>query len=187
MIDQILSQTREKMKKAVEVTIQDLSTIRSGRATPALVENIIVNAYGGTAKMKVMELATITTMDSKTIVIQPYDPSVINDIEKGLQEANTGLTPIVDGEVIRITLPSLTEERRKEFIKLSHTKVEAGKIMVRQIRQDMLHDVKKEVDEKTLNEDQKKLVEKQIQDITDKMMVELDVIKQKKEEELLQI
>jgi len=187
MIDQILSQTREKMKKALEVTTQDLATVRSGRATPALVENIFVSAYGGTAKMKLMELATITTMDAKTIVIQPYDPSVMNDIERGLQEANTGLTPIVDGEVIRITLPSLTEERRKEFIKLAHAKIEAGKIMVRQVRQDMLHDVKKEVDEKILNEDQKKLVEKQIQEITDKMVVELETMKQRKEAELTQI
>ncbi len=187
MIDQLLSQAKDKMQKALEVTKTDLSSIRSGRATPSLVENVIVSAYGGTAKMKIMELATITTMDAKTIVIQPYDPSAIGDIEKGLLEANTGLTPIVDGEIIRISLPALTEERRKEFIKLAHTKIEAGKIMMRQVRQDMLHEVKKGVDDKTVNEDQKKMLEKQIQEITDKMVAELDVLKQKKEAELTQI
>lgn len=187
MIDQLLAQTKDKMRKALEVTSQDLSTIRSGRATPAIVENVVINAYGGTTKMKLMELATITTMDAKTIVIQPYDPSTTNDVEKGILESNIGLTPIIDGEIIRISLPALTEERRKEFIKLAHTKVEAGKIMVRQVRQDILHDVKKEVENKTLNEDQKKMVEKQVQEITDKMILELDSMKQKKEAELLQI
>lgn len=187
MIDQILSQTREKMQKAQDVTVQDLQTIRSGRANPALVENIIVLAYGGTATMKLREMATITTMDAKTLVIQPFDPSAMNDIIKGIQEAKTGLSPIVDGEVMRITIPPLTEERRKEFTKLAHTKVEAGKIMVRQVRQDMLHDVKKQVESKELNEDQEKMLGKQIQDITDKFVLELDQLLHKKEEELLQI
>jgi ribosome recycling factor len=187
MIDQILAQTREKMRKAVEVTSQDLSTIRSGRATPALVENIIISAYGGSAKMKLTELATISTTDAKTIVIQPFDPSVKAEIEKGILEANIGLTPIVDGEIIRISIPSLTEERRREFIKLAHTKIEAGKIMLRQARQDMLHEVKKEEENSNLNEDQKKLLEKQIQEITDTFVSELETLKQKKEAELLQI
>lgn len=187
MIDTILSQTKDKMNKALEVTREDLSTIRSGRATPSLVEHLVVNVYGGTAKMKLMELATITTMDSKTIVIAPYDMSVIAEIEKGLLEANTGLTPIVDGEVIRITIPSLTEERRKEYIKLAKAKVEAGKIMVRQIRQDIMHDVKRMADEKTIDEDLKKIAEKKIQETTDEMTRELDALASKKEEELLQL
>lgn len=187
MIDDILKTTQEKMKKAVEVTTQDLGTIRSGRATPALVEHVMVNAYNGSAKMRVMELATITTTDAKTLVIQPFDPSTLEDIAKGIQEANIGLTPIVDGEVIRITIPPLTEERRREFIKLAHAKIEAGKIMIRQIRQDMLHDVKKREEAKELNEDQKKMLEKHIQEITDKHMEELETLRQRKEAELLQV
>jgi ribosome recycling factor len=187
MIDSILSQTKEKMQKSVEVTQEDLTTIRSGRATPSLVENIVIPVYGGTAKMKLLEVATITTMDAKTIVIAPYDGSIIGEIEKGLLEANTGMTPIVDGEIIRITIPVLTEERRKEYLKLAKTKIEAGKIMLRQIRQDMMHDVKKLADEKVIDEDLKKTAEKHIQDITDQMVLELDRIGDKKESELLQL
>ncbi len=187
MIDDILKTTQEKMKKALEVTTQDLGTIRSGRATPALVENVIINAYNGSTKMKIMELATITTSDAKTLIIQPFDPSTLEDIARGIQEENIGLTPIVDGEVVRITIPPLTEERRKEFIKLAHAKLEAGKIMIRQIRQEMLHDVKKREEAKELNEDQKKMLEKHIQDITDRYMEELETLRQRKEAELLQI
>jgi ribosome recycling factor len=187
MIDTILSQTKDRMKKALDVSREDIATIRSGRATPALVENIVVSVYGGSEHLKVMEVATITTMDAKTIVIAPYDPSVIGEIEKGLQEANTGLTPVIDGEIIRISMPPLTEERRKEFIKLAKTKVEAGKIMVRQVRQDMMHEVKKEIDAKEINEDQKKMAEKHIQDITDSAIVELEDLARKKEAELMQV
>lgn len=187
MIDTILTQTKDKMQKSVEVTKEDLSSIRSGRATPSLVENIVIPVYGGSTKMKLMEIATITTMDSKTIVIAPYDVSIISEIERGLLEANTGMTPVVDGEVIRISIPPLTEERRKEFIKLAKTKIEAGRIMVRQIRQDMMHEVKKLADEKIIDEDLKKTAEKQIQEVTDKMGKELDTIQEKKEAELMQV
>jgi ribosome recycling factor len=187
MITTVLTQTKEKMLKAVEVTKEDLSSIRSGRATPSLVENVVVAVYGGTARMKLMELSTITTMDSKTIVISPYDVSIISEIEHGLQEANIGMNPIVDGDVIRISIPQLTEERRREYIKLAKAKIEAGKIMLRQIRQDMMQQIKKLEDEKEIDEDQKKLGEKQIQETTDAMVNELDQLESKKEAELLQI
>lgn len=187
MIATIISQTKEKMQKAVDVTKEDLSTIRSGRATPSLVENVIVSVYNGTAKMKIMELATITTMDSKTIVIAPYDTSIISELERGIMEANLGMTPIVDGEVIRLTIPPLTEDRRKEYIKLAKAKIEAGKIMIRQIRQDMMQHLKKQEDEKEIDEDQKRLGEKQIQETTDHMVQELDLLGTKKEEELMQV
>lgn len=187
MIATTLSQTKDKMQKAVDVTKEDLSTIRSGRATPSLVEHVVVSAYNGTAKMKIMELATITTMDSKTIVIAPYDTSIISELERGIMEANLGMTPIVDGEVIRLTIPPLTEERRKEYIKLAKAKIEAGKIMIRQIRQDMMQHLKKQEEEKEIDEDQKKLGEKQIQETTDHMVSELDQLGLKKEEELMQV
>lgn len=187
MIDTILNSTKDRMKKAVEVTTQDVSTVRSGRATPALVETIVIAAYGGSQRMKVMEMATISVPDTKTISIAPYDISTIHEIEKGIQEANTGLNPVVDGEMVRITIPPLTEERRKEFIKLVKTKIESGKVMVRQIRQDAMHEVKREVDEKTMNEDQKKTAEKLIQEETDKVINELTALETKKEAELMQI
>jgi ribosome recycling factor len=187
MIDAILTETRDKMRKSIEVTTQDLSTVRSGKASPSLVEHIVVTVYGGTATMKLMELATIATSDARTLTITPYDPSVMQEIEHGLQVANTGMTPIVDGEMIRITIPPLTEERRREFLKLAKTKIEAGKIMIRQIRQEAMHQIKKNADDKTISEDQQKMFEKHIQELTDKMVVELEVLEKKKEAELMQV
>ncbi len=187
MIDTILAVTRDRMRKALEVTNQEISGIRSGRATPVLVENIVIAAYGGTQHLKVMEMATITTMDAKTIVIAPYDPSVIADIEHGIQESNRGLSPVVDGEIIRITIPPLSEERRQEYIKLARTKLEAGRIMIRQVRHEAMRDLKKEVDGKTISEDQDKHAQKQVQEMTDEMIAEIDTIGEKKEAELLQV
>ncbi len=187
MIDTILNQTRDRMKKAFEVTHQDLSSIRSGRATPALVEHIVIHAYGGTQWLKLMELATITTMDAKTIVISPYDPSIVNEIEKGLLEANTGLTPVVDGELIRITIPPLSEERRGEYLKLARAKLEGGRIMIRQVRQDAMKEVKKMEEKKDIGQDQRNHAEKTIQELTDEMIAEIDGLGERKEQELLQV
>lgn len=187
MIDALLTACRDHMKKALEVTSVDLGGIRSGRATPALVEHIIVSAYGDTQKLKLMEMATITVQDAKSILIAPYDPSQVSEIAKGIQEAHTGLMPVVDGDVVRITIPPLSEERRREYIKLAHAKLEAGKVMMRQIRQDAMKDLKKIASDKKINEDDEKLGEKKIQEITDLMVKELDELGKRKEIELLQV
>ena len=187
MIDTLLNQTRDRMKKAIEVTTIDISSIRSGRATPALVENIVIAAYGGSQRLKVMELATITTMDAKTIVISPFDPSIIGEIEKGIQEANRGLTPVVDGEIIRITIPPLSQERRNEYIKLARAKVEGGRIMVRQVRGDAMRQAKKLQEEGNISEDDQSHSEKKIQELTDEMVADLDGLLERKETELLQV
>jgi len=187
MIDSIISTARDRMRKCIEVTNTDLSSIRSGRATPALVEKITVAAYGGTQRLKVLEMATITTMDAKTLVIAPYDPSIIGDIEKGIQEANTGLTPVIDGDIIRISIPSLTEERRREYLKLAKVKLEAGRVMVRQVRQDGMKQLKKEETDKTISEDERVVGEKKVQELTDEMIGELDAMGSRKEAELMQV
>ncbi len=187
MIDLLLNQTRDQMKKAVEITRLDLSTIHSGRATPALVENISIAAYGGAQRLKIMELATITTMDSKTIVISPFDPSIIAEIEKGLLEANSGLTPVVDGEVIRISIPPLSQERREEYIKLARTKLEGGRIMIRQGRHEAMHKLKMSEENKEISEDQRTQGEKHTQELTDEMIAELDGMGNRKEAELMQV
>lgn len=187
MIDPLLSNTRDRMKKSIEVTQIDIASIRSGRATPALVENIVISAYDGTQRLKIMEMATITTMDSKTIVIAPYDVSTIQEIEKGILETNTGITPVVDGEIIRITIPLLSEERRLEYIKLAKAKLEAGRIMVRQVRQEGMKELKKLEEAKEISEDDQKNGEKRIQELTDEMIADIDAMGQRKEAELLQI
>ena len=175
------------MKKALEVTMGDLATIRSGRATPALVEHIVISAYGATQRLRVMEMATITTMDAKTIVIAPYDPSVIVDIEKGIQEANTGLTPVIDGDIIRITIPPLSAERRSEYLKLAKAKLESGRVMIRQMRHEGMKSLKKAADEKNISEDQQEYGDKLVQEMTDEMIAEIDSLGQRKERELMQV
>lgn len=187
MIEQLLASTRDRMKKAIEVLRTDLASIRSGRATPALVENIVVPVYEGTQHLKLMELATITTMDAKTIVIAPYDPSVITEIQRGVEAANIGVAPAIDGEIIRISLPPLSEERRMEYIKLAKTKLESGRVMVRQVRHDAMKDIAKAEDSGDLSEDQKTLGEKKVQELTDEMVAEIDAMGKNKEQELLQV
>lgn len=187
MIESTLNAAREKMKKALDVSRNDIASIRSGRATPALVENIFIMAYGGSQKLRVMELATISTLDSKTVVISPYDPSTIAEIEKGIMEANAGLTPVVDREIIRITIPPLSEERRYEYIKLAKVKLEAGKVMVRQIRGDAMRELRSAESDKNISEDERKHGERLIQELTDEMIAEIDTMEQKKEAELLAV
>lgn len=186
-MENVLETTRQRMAKAIVVVREDLATIRSGRAIPALVEHITIAAYGGSQRLKVKELATITTQDAKTLLVTPYDPSIVGEIEKGLFEANVGLTPVVDRAVIRISIPPLSEERRREYIKLAKTKLEAGRIMIRQVRQEGMKDLKRLVDGKTISEDQKKHGEKMIQDLTDEMTAEIDALGEKKEAELFHV
>ncbi|MBU1327309.1 ribosome recycling factor [Patescibacteria group bacterium] len=187
MIDNLLNSTRDQMRKACDVTRGDLSSIRSGRATPALVENIVIAAYDGTQKLKVRELATITAMDARTLVIAPYDPSIIEEVQRGLLEANIGLSPVIDGEIVRISIPPLSEERRQEYVKLARTKLEAGRVMVRQVRHEAMRDFKRAFEEHTLSEDERKLSEKKVQEITDEMIADIDGMGERKEQELLQI
>lgn len=187
MIEPILNAAREKMKKALDVTRTDLTSIRSGRATPALVENIVIFAYGGSQRLRVQEMATITTMEAKTLVISPYDISTIGEIEKGILAGSTGLTPVVDREIIRITVPPLSEERRHEYIKLARAKLEGGRVMVRQIRGDAMRELKKGEEAKTIFEDERKHGEKLVQELTDEMIAEIDTMGAKKEAELLQV
>ncbi len=187
MVDDIITQCRDKMLKAVEITKQDLTTIRSGRATPALVETINITAYNGTQLMKLREMATITTADAKTLLIAPFDPSTIHDIERGILESSIGLTPSRDGEVIRISIPPLTEERRNEYIKLARTKAEAGRIMIRQARREAMEKTSRSANEKLIDEDTKYVYEKKIQKLTDDMIQRIDDMLKKKEEEVSQV
>lgn len=175
------------MRKAIEVTRQDLSSIRSGRATPALVENLVIGVYGGSQKLKLTELSTISTADAKTLLVSPFDPSIIAEIVKGILEVNIGLTPVAEGELIRISIPPLSEERRQEYLKMARVKLEGGRIMVRQVRAEGMRDLKHLVEEKNISEDERTRTEKMVQDLTDEMIAEIDNLGKKKEEELLQI
>src|SRR4030043_2191116 len=181
-MDGKLIPAKEKMLHALRVLAEDLATIRTGRATPAIVENIVVSAYDGTQKLKIKEMATITTDGPRMLIIAPFDPSVIRDLEKGINSANLGYTGSVDGNIIRIKLPPLTEERSGEYVKLTGVKIEGGRVMIRQIRHEVMVLLKRQFEAKEIGEDEKKRFEKELQILTDEMMAEIESIREKKEQ-----
>lgn len=186
-----------KMQKVVDSVVADISGIRTGKATSALVENIICPAYGGTQMLKVLELASITVPDPTMIVISPWDKSIIGDIRKGILEANMGMNPVIsssgrsasggDGEVIRISFPPLTTEDREKYVKLLSGKLENGKVMIRSVRADEMHSVKKDFEEKKITEDERKDFENKIQELTDLYIGKIETAGEAKKKDLLQI
>jgi len=186
-MEQPINSAREQMKKILEVMKTDLSTVRTGRAVPSLVENITINAYAGTAKMRVLELAHVSVSDSQTLLVTPFDSTIIGEIQKGIQEANIGLTPSIDGNVIRISIPLLSEERRQELVHLVNQKLEGGKIQIRQVRHEAMNEVKKMLEDKNISEDDSARLEKEVQKLTDDTISELDNLGRKKEEELMAV
>ncbi|KKS04548.1 MAG: Ribosome-recycling factor [Candidatus Woesebacteria bacterium GW2011_GWA1_41_7] len=181
------SSIRSKMQLTLDVVASDIGAIRTGRATPALVENIVCPAYGGTQRLRVMELATISVPDPAQIVINPWDKSIIGDIRKGIVEANIGLNPSIDGEIIRIVIPPMTTEDREKYVKLLSGKLENGKVAVRQVRGDEMHDIKNKFEAKEITEDDKFAFEKKLQEITDEFVAKIEEMGEKKKTELLQI
>lgn len=178
---------KSKMQSSVDALASDISGIRTGRATPALVEGIFVPAYGGTQRLRVMEVASITCPDPTMIVINPWDKSIIGDIRKGILEANVGMNPSIDGEVIRIVMQPLTTEDREKYVKLLSGKLENGKVAIRQVRADEMHEIKNKFEDKSITEDEKFANEKRLQEITDEYIVKIEEMGEKKKQELLQI
>lgn len=182
-----LDEMKAKMQRALMVLQEDLSTVRTGRAMPSLVENVVISVYAGAQRLRIKELATISASDPQTLVLQPFDPSIAGEIQKGIMEANIGLTPSSDGNIIRISIPPLSEERRVELIKLMKQKLENGRIAIRQIRQDARNIVRKQHNDKEISEEQMYRTDQEIQKITDGIIVSVDELGRKKEEELMQI
>ncbi len=187
MDNQITSQTKQRMERAFQVLKEDFGTVKTGKATPHLVEDIVINAYGGTTRLKVNELATIHVQDASTVVITPFDHSVLGDIEKGIADSQMGLGMAVDGSLIRVTVPPLTQERREEFVKLIRTKTENGKIMIRQARAESNDEISKMKKNGDITEDDEKRLEKEVQKITDEYVERIDETAKLKEHELLTV
>jgi len=176
-----------RMQVVIDLLSTDISTIRTGRANSSLVSDMTVMVYGGAQKMKVNELGTITTPDPQTIVIDPWDKSIIGDIRKGIEAANVGFSPAIDGQIIRISLPPLTSEDREKYVKLLGTKLENSRVMVRQVRGEVMHDIKKSFEAKEISEDEKFASEKKLQEVTDEFIEKIESIGEKKKQELMQI
>lgn len=180
-------EVRSKMQKVLDLTANDFSSIRTGRITPALVEDIRVKVYGGTQEMRINELATISTPDNQTLIIDPWDKSIIGEIRQGILSANVGLNPSISGEILRISLPPLTTEDRDKYVKLLSQKIEAGRIMIRQIRGEIMHDIKKAFEGKEISEDERFGREKILQGITDEFTKKIEEMGEHKKAELLRI
>lgn len=178
-----MDDVREKMEKALGVLADELATVRAGRANPALVEKIMVEAYE--TRMPLVELATITAPEPNQLVITPFDQSIIKNIELAIsQNRELKLSPIVDENVIRIQIPPLTAERREEFIKQLRQKLEAGRVTIRQIRQDKRMELKRAFENKEMGEDEKFRLEEELQELTDEFMKRIEEMGKRKEAEL---
>lgn len=186
-MDSVLQDTRSGMQKVLEVLHNDFITVHAGSANPALFDNIQIAAYDEPQKFKLTELATVHIQDPKTIVITPFDQSIIDDIQKGIFEADLGINPVVTNGAIRINVPPLTEERRKEMVKLISQKAESGKVMIRQVRHESMFSIKKLVNGSSVSEDEVKRLEKEVQRLTDEYAEKIDTLKDDKEKELMKM
>ena len=185
MISDILNETKERMQASVQSLKDDLAAIRTGRASPALVERLSVEYYGQPTPL--VQLASISIPEPRQIMIKPFDPASLKDIEKAIQTSDLGLTPSNDGKIIRLNLPQLTEERRRDLVKVVSARVEEGRIAVRNIRRDAIKDMREFEEEKMISEDDLKRGEDDVQKLHDEIIKEMDEIGENKEKEVMEV
>jgi ribosome recycling factor len=185
MIKDILKDAEVRMHGAVEVLRENLKLVRTGRATPALVEGIEVDYYGMPTRMN--QLATLSVPEPRQIMIRPFDAGSVNDIIKAIQKSDLGINPISDGKVIRLNLPALTEERRRELVKLVGKRVEEGRVAIRNVRRDCIKDLKEFEKEKMISEDDLKWGEEELQEVTNKYSDMLQQVGDEKEKEIMEV
>ncbi|ASB89586.1 ribosome recycling factor [Bacillus sonorensis] len=185
MSNQVMNQTKERMEKAVAAYQRELATVRAGRANPSLLDKVTVEYYG--AQTPLNQLASITVPEARMLVITPYDKTALGDIEKAIQKADLGVTPTNDGSIIRITIPPLTEERRKELAKLVKKYSEDAKVAVRNIRRDANDDLKKLEKNGEMTEDELRSSTEDVQKLTDEYVSKIDEITKDKEKEIMEV
>ena len=185
MIDDVLAETRQGMEKAIGALKGDLASLRTGRASPALVEKLAVEYYGTPTPLQ--ELALISIPEPTLIAIKPYDPGAMKNIERAIMQSDLGLTPNNDGKLIRLQIPTLTEERRRDLTKQASRRVEEAKVVVRNIRRGALDDLRSFEKEKMITEDDLYLGKDQVQELTDEYVKKIDEIGEAKEKEILEI
>jgi len=183
MIKELLQDARERMGKSIDATRHELATVRTGRASPHLLDRVQVDYYGASTPLK--QLANVAATEARLLTITPYDKSAIKQIEKAILESDLGLTPSNDGNLVRLTIPELTEERRKELVKVVHGLAEDGRVAVRNIRRDCMHDLRELRKEGEAGEDEERRAEAELQKLTDGRIAEIEEILKGKEEEIL--
>ena len=185
MIEDFIRDATQRMDKSVDTTHDHFNSVRTGRAAPALLDRIMVDYYGTSTPLK--QLATITTPEARLLSVQPYDKSSIKAIEKAILESDVGLTPSNDGAVIRLVLPELTEERRKELVKVVRGIAEDGRVAIRNVRRDVMHDLRELKEGGDIGADDEHRAEGDLQKVTDARVNELDDLLKIKEEEILEV
>src|SRR5213082_4165840 len=184
LIDELLDDARERMVKSLESAQHEFSTVRTGRASPSLLDRVVVDYYGAMTPLN--QLATITAPEARLLTIQPYDKSSIKGIEKAILESDVGLTPNNDGALIRLAIPELTEERRKQLVKVVRHIAEEGRVAIRNIRRDVMHDLRELKEAGEAGSDDEHRAEGELQKLTDKRISELDELLGQKEAEILE-
>ncbi|MFC1543891.1 ribosome recycling factor [Gemmatimonadota bacterium] len=183
MVDLIIEDAKDRMSKAVSVTQEELSKLRTGKATPALVEHVKVEAYG--SKVPMNQVATISTPDATLLVVNPYDKSLIGPIERAIMDADLGLNPSNDGQILRVPVPHLSEERRKELVKVAHRYAEEGRIAIRNVRRDANDHLKKSQKDGEISEDELHRALDRVQEVTNLEIKRVDDLLENKETEIM--
>ena len=184
-LDDFLLEAEDKMSKTEQVIVNEFAGVRTGKASPALVENLMVEVYG--SQMRVRELAGITTPEPRTLTIQPWDVNSLHPIEKAIQKSNLGLTPSIQGKAIRLFFPELSEERRQEFVKIVRKMAEDGRVAIRHVRRDAMEQLKKHGHDSGVTEDEEKQCEKDLQKLTDDYTAKIDAQVVHKEKEIMTV
>lgn len=185
MVEDIKKDARERMGRSVEVLRTELLKLRTGRAHPSLLDHVMVSYYG--AKVPINQAANVSVSDSRTLGVQAFEKKLVPEIEKAILNSGLGLNPVTSGDMIRVPLPPLTEERRKDMIRVVRNEAEGGRIAIRNIRRDAISDIKDLLKEKMIGEDEERRGEDEIQTITDKYVAEIDKVLADKEAELLEV
>ena len=185
MLKEVYKEAETRMKGAVQALEEDLAGIRTGRAHPALVEKLPVDYYGMPTPL--IQLASISVPEPRSLLIRPFDASSLRAVERAIQTSDLGLTPNNDGKTIRLNLPPLTEERRRDLVKLVHNRVEEARIAARNIRRDSIRDLREFEQEKMISEDEQKRGEEELQNITDRFIEEINAVGERKEKEIMEV
>ena len=185
MIEETLLEATDKMDKAVEVAKDDFATVRTGRANASLFSKVVVMYYG--APTPLQQLASFQNPEARTLLITPFDRGALNDIERALRDSDLGANPSNDGNVIRLQIPDLTEERRREMVKVVHGVGEGGKISIRNVRRDVMHDLREMKKDGEIGEDDERRAESELQRLTDEATHHIDAALKSKEAEILEV
>jgi ribosome recycling factor len=185
MIKESIKEAEQRMKGAIQALEEDLSAIRTGRASPALVERLQVEYYGMPTPL--MQLATISAPEARQLMIRPYEASTLKAIERAILASELGLTPNNDGKAIRLNIPPLTEERRRDLVKMVHSRAEESRVAIRNVRRDLMKELREYEHEKLISEDDLKTGEDELQKLTDRWVVQVDVVVDRKQKEIMEV